>query len=729
MSEYFDRESIKAQAGFYALASVKPEQPIPGGMQFLTSNGLLNIYFYHPGVLRFQFETSEAIDYGLLIGQREDVTCEVQTQDNSVVLTADATECHITLSPFSFQILKNNKVILESINDCSMEGPTRFFAFAANEAHAWQVSFALKSGEPVYGLGEKFGRLNHRGELITNWNYDALGINAERSYKNNPFAWSPEGWGVFVHTPGRVKHSVGYSPWSHRSYLFQVEDTNLDFFVFTQTTPADIIDSYTNLTGKSPFLPEWSFGVWLARAYYYTAEELLDAVTNMREREIPLDVVLLDGRAWHKPSTRFDFSWDPERYPDPAGFVKQLSDLNVRLCLWEYPYISTLNPLFGELANCGFLLKTEQGNPYIHNWLPEPICCMYPQLSPSGIIDFTNPDAYDWFRDQHKALFEIGVAVLKTDFGESVPEHVVAYNGDRGKRLHNVYSLLYNRCVYEATKLYGQGDAMVWARSGWTGSQRFPLGWGGDPQSDWEGLAASIRGALSWGMSGVPFYAHDIGGWYGTLKDRELFVRWTQAGVLSSHTRFHGIGPREPWIFGPEIEHIIKKWIQFRYRLIPYIRHCEKEACRTGLPVMRAMPLAFPDDKASWAFEEQYLLGPSLLVAPITQQGGSVKIYLPHGNWYDLNTGEKFEGGRVILYEGVPLDKCPMFGREGGWLNLGPIVQHTGQLDGKARETEIWVFGVPDPEIGYKSENIELAEDGGNRKLLVAENIKLTNFT
>jgi alpha-D-xyloside xylohydrolase len=728
MSEYFNRESTTAQQGFHALASVKPKQPIPAGMQFYTTNGLLDIYYFRPGVIRFHFQVDETVDYGLLIGEPQEVSCDIQSLENRVILTAGRIDCNITLSPFSFQIMKDGCVLIESIDDCSMEGPTRFYAFAANEEAVWQVSMALKSSEPVYGLGEKFGRLNHRGELITNWNFDALGINAERSYKNNPFAWSPRGWGVFIHTPGRVKHAVGYSPWSHRSYVLQVEDTNLDFFLFTQPTPAEIIDEYTNLTGKSPALPEWSYGIWLARAFYTTADDLLNAVKGMRDRHIPLDVIVLDGRAWHKPNTRFDFSWDPDRYPDPAGFIQQLRDLNVRLCLWEYPYISIRNPLFAELANRGFLLKTTQGSPYIHTWLPEPISCMLPQLSPSGIIDLTNPEAYEWYRDQHKPLFEIGVAVMKTDFGESIPEHVRAYNGDSGKRLHNVYALLYNRCVYEATQRYGNGEALVWGRAGWTGSQRFPMGWGGDPQSDWEGLAASIRGALSWGMSGVPFYAHDIGGWYGTLKDPELFVRWTQAGVLSSHTRFHGIGPREPWIFGTEIEKIIKKWVDFRYRLIPYLRLCEQEASQTGLPVMRAMPLAFPDDKAAWAFEEQYMLGPSVLVAPIIQPGGSVEVYLPNGNWYDLNTGEALTGGKVILYEGVPLDKCPIFGREGGWMNLGPIVQHTGQLEDENREQEVWVFGKPDPSIGLQSDNIRIENKGDMRKLIMPGSIQMTQF-
>jgi len=723
MSEYFERVSLQVQKGFHRVASIKPLQPIPGGMRFLCESGQLDIHYFAPGVIRFSFKTGDGVDYGLLTTEPQEIACHIEPFDRGIALNAGGISLEVTLSPFSFKLKRSGNLILESITDCSMEGPTRFHAFAHSAKPAWQISLALKSGEPVYGLGEKFGRLDHRGEMITSWNSDALGVNAERSYKNTPFAWSPEGWGFFVNTPSRVTHAVGHSHWSHRSYIAQVEDTNLDFFLFAADTPAEIINAYTVLTGKTPLLPVWSYGLWMARAYYRTADELLDVVKEMRARQIPLDVILLDGRAWHKPETRFDFSWDPERYPDPVGFIRQLDAYHVRLCLWEYPYISTFNPLFNELANRGYLLKTLDGQTYIHQWLPEPYELMLPQLCPSGIIDFTNPNAYAWFRDQHKVLFEMGVAVMKTDFGEAVPEQVVAYNGDSGTRLHNVYALLYNRCVYEATQLYAQGQPMVWGRSGWTGSQRYPMGWGGDPQSDWEGLAASIRGGQSWGMSGGPFYAHDIGGWYGALKDLELFVRWTQAGVMCSHTRFHGGGPREPWIFGPEVESIICQWIKWRYRLIPYLRACEREASQTGMPVMRSMALAFPKERAAWSFEEQYMLGPSLLVSPIIQSGGHGEVYLPKGGWYDFSTGQRYEGGQVISLENVPLDQMPVYGREGSCLPLGPAVQHTGELATGDVIDELWIFGDPDPAITLDIDQAKLEEINGNWQFTLPEGV------
>jgi alpha-D-xyloside xylohydrolase len=291
-----------------------------------------------------------------------------------------------------------------------------------------------------------------------------------------------------------------------------------------------------------------------------------------------------------------------------------------------------------------------------------------------------------------------------------------------------VYARLYNQCVFEATQRYAEGNPMIWSRAGWTGSQLFPIGWGGDPQSDWEGLAASIRGGQAWGVSGVPFYAHDIGGWYGNLKDPELFVRWTQAGVMSSHMRFHGTGPREPWIFGTKIEKIVTDWINWRYQLIPYLRLCEYEAHLNGMPVMRSMALAFPDDKASWSFEEQYLLGPSLLVAPITQAGGYADVYLPKGTWYNIWNGERIDGGRVLNLKNIPLEEIPIFGREGYWLPLGPVVESTDRLKGDDVINEVWTFGEPLLSFSMQTEKIKAQTIDGRVILSTPIDFKVTKF-
>ena len=324
---------------------------------------------------------------------------------------------------------------------------------------------------------------------------------------------------------------------------------------------------------------------------------------------------------------------------------------------------------------------------------------------PSGIIDFTNPGAYAWYRDQHKQLFEIGVSVMKTDYGEAVPEDVVAYNGDSGKRLHNVYTHLYNRCVYEAAEMYSQDEPMVWGRAAWAGGQRYPVQWGGDPQADWEGLAACIRGGQAWGMSGGPFYAHDIGGFAIGNPEPELYIRWAQAGVMASHTRFHGIGEREPWIYGEQAENIVRKWLAWRYQLIPYQQGCALEAARTGMPVMRSMVLAFPEDRIAWQFDQQYMLGGSLLVVPVLVPGGKVRFYLPAGKWYDIWNQTWVEGPGAFERE-APLDHIPVFGRAGTILPLGPAVQHTGELKAGLDLEQVWAFGTP--QTGMELPGLEL---------------------
>lgn len=671
----------------------------------------LDVTVYAPGILRLRLGRSDRPDYGLLAAPPDPRPLTTTTADGVVRLDGGDIQLEFSDNPLHFVLRRHGQPVLRSITDGHFTRPHRLPPFARTD-RGWIVSLNLDSGEPVYGLGEKFGPLNHRGQLITSWVQDALGVNAEISYKNCPFAWSPAGWGLFVHTPGRVTHGVGYGQWSHRSYVVEVEDDALDLFLLWGDKPAEILERYTWLTGRAPRPPRWSYGVWLSRAYYRDAEEALAAARAARKKGYPCDVLTLDGRAWLDTETRFSFEWDPKRYPKPAEFTKELKDLDLRLCVWEYPLVSVHSPLFGELADKGWLLKQEDGQPYVYDWDPGPFGAVLTPLPPSGLVDFTNPEAYTWYGEAHQKLFDDGIDVIKTDFAEQVPDDARAANGDGGSRLHNVYPLLYNRCVYEASRQRFGDDALVWGRAGWTGSQRYPIQWGGDPQGDWEGLAASIRGGLSWGMSGAPFYSHDIGGFYGGDPDPELFLRWMQAGVLMSHCRFHGIGNRDPWAFGPEAEEIVRQWLDLRYRLIPYLEGCAEEAHRTGMPVMRAMPLAFPEDRASWSFEEQYMLGDVLLVMPVLRPGGLCRGYLPKGEWFDFWSGDAIPGGQVFERV-VPLDQLPVFARSGTALPLGPAVRHTGEITCENHLERLRFFGLPRTRPRLRETSVTIEAEGG----------------
>ena len=631
-------------------------------------------------------------DYDMLIQEPKAMPINVASGANSTIITGAGYRLEMHHSPFSFALFNGDRRIQRSPTDGHFVRKFRLPPIAKVD-QGWFIGLDLNASEPVYGLGEKWGRLDKRGQLLRSYNHDALGVNAEISYKNTPFAWSPHGWGVFVHTPAPVTHAVGHPSWSQRSYGLLVEDSSADIFLLAADSPAEMIGCYTALTGTAPVPPKWSLGVILSKAYYRDAEELLATARKVREQQMPCDVITLDGRAWQDTQTRFAFEWDPSRYPDPAVVIDELKALNFKICVWEYPLVSVDNPLFEQMAAKGWLLKhRDTGETYRYQWDTSCFGEVLTPLPESGIVDFTHPEAYQFWRDSHKPLFDLGVDMIKADFGEQIEADMLAFNGDSGNRLHNVYSLLYNRCVYEAAERYCKTGPFLFSRSSWIGCQRYPAQWGGDPQADWGGLAASLRGGLSWGLSGAPFYATDIGGFYGDQRDDELYVRWTQAAIFSAHIRLHGIGAREPWSYSAEAEAAVTQALKLRYQLLPTINQAVTSASATGLPVQRAMVLACPDERAAWGFEEQFMLGDSMLVAPCLQPGGEVEVYLPatiSNQWRRFPSGDIFAGGCSHKLR-LSLDEMAAFVPADNRISLGPDRQFIEDNDKEPPVVSLW---------------------------------------
>ncbi|HVE51511.1 MAG TPA: TIM-barrel domain-containing protein, partial [Casimicrobiaceae bacterium] len=408
------------------------------GASFATSTGdIVEASAYGPGVFRIRIGPNARPDYGIVVAKAK--PCEVtQRSDDVTTLTSGEAMLELSGGPLRFRLSWEGQVVVESITDQHVRGFTRLPAFGRiREGGEWTAGIALTSGEPVYGLGEKFGPLDKRGQLVHSQVDGALGVNIGLSYKNTPFAWSPGGrrgaWGVFAHTPGRVAHGVGHPDWSHRTYALVVDDEALDLFLFAAKTPADILALYTDLTGRAPAVPRWSLGLWVSRAYYKTPEEAIEVAKQLRERRIPCDVITLDGRAAWDTRTRFDFRWDPARLADAKASLAALHAQNLRVCVWEYPLVSIHGRLFAELFARDFLLTTTQGDPYVMSWdtssATSPSGNVATLPPESGIVDFTNPQAYAWWRDAHRTLFEEGVDVITSDFGEQVPDDAGASNG------------------------------------------------------------------------------------------------------------------------------------------------------------------------------------------------------------------------------------------------------------------------------------------------------------
>jgi len=665
-----------------------------------SKDGNLHIQLLENGI-RLKTEKQSDIDYGLLIKQPIEERLTLSNQKSQSLILSKNYKLVIQHKPFSFELFNTaGKLLISTSTDGHFVRRHRLPPLAKTN-QAWLLSIALSSNEAIYGLGEKWGALNKRGQLVRSHNHDALGVNAEISYKNTPFCWSPEGWGIFAHTPSPVTHAVGYPHWSQRSYSVLVEDEHLDLFLFAEATKSEntalqMLKNYTRLTGNAPIPPRWSGGVILSKAYYKDADDILSAAQAVRNRNMPCDVITFDGRAWQDTDTRFAFEWCKQRYPHPESVIKKLKNLHFKICVWEYPLISIKHKWFKEFAKKGWLIKDKRtGEAYEYQWDRQAFGKVLTPLPNSGIVDFTHPDAYEFWRDAHKDLFDLGVDMIKADFGEQIEDvNMLAANGESGHNLHNVYAHLYNRCVYEACEKFSTSGAFIFSRAAWIGSQRFNSQWGGDPQADWEGMQANIRGGISWGLSGAPFYATDVGGFYKDTRNDALYVRWAQAAIFSAHYRLHGIGAREPWSYSKEAEQAVMQALQLRYRLQAYLHKTMQQAHSDSLPVQRAMVLAFPNEKQAWAFENQFMFGDDLLVVPCFNPQGTVEYYLPKGEWvrFDISqqTPETLEGSTVYC-DTLELDEIAVFAKVGTRIPLNNAVEHTDQLGKKIKVTDTWI--------------------------------------
>jgi len=492
---------------------------------------------------------------------------------------------------------------------------------------------SLGVGEYVYGLGERFTAFIKNGQVVDIWNKDG-GTSSEQAYKNIPFYLTNRGYGVFVNHPEQVSFEVASEKVSR--VQFSVAGQSLEYFVIYGPTPKEVLEKYTALTGRPALPPPWSFGLWLTTSFTTAYDEatVTSLIQGMADRDVPLHVFHFDC-FWMKEFQWCDFEWDKRTFPDPAAMLKRLKDRGLRICVWINPYIAQRSPLFAEGVRQEYLLKKPNRDIWQTDlWQPG-----------MGIVDLTNPAARQWFGDKLRALVDMGVDCFKSDFGERIPTDVAYFDGSDPAKMHNYYSYLYNKTVFEVLReRRGDGEAVLFARSATAGGQQFPVHWGGDCETTFEAMAESLRGGLSLGLSGFGFWSHDIGGFEGT-PSKEVYKRWIAFGLLSSHSRLHGNQSyRVPWLFDEEAVDVLRLFTKLKCRLMSYLYAQALEATHKGIPMMRAMMLEFPDDPSCDYLDRQYMLGESLLVAPVFSHDGVVTYYLPPGRWTNFFTGEVVEG-------------------------------------------------------------------------------------
>ena len=496
-------------------------------------------------------------------------------------------------------------------------------------------SLMLDVGECVYGLGERFAAYVKNGQSIDMWNADG-GTASEQTYKNIPFYMTNRGYGVFVEDTSDVSFEVASE--KVERVQFSAEGETIVYDVIYGVTPKAVLDGYTALTGRPALMPAWSFGLWLSTSFTtnYDEKTATSFIQGMADRDIPLSVFHFDC-FWMKGFNWCDFTWDEETFPDPVGMLKRYHDRGLHLCCWINPYIGQASPLFREGMEHGYLLKKTNGDVWQTDlW-----------QAGMGILDVTNPDARAWYCDHLRKILRMGVDCLKTDFGERIPVRDIAYyDGKDPLHMHNYYTFLYNKMVFDLLKEErGEGEAILFARSATAGSQQFPVHWGGDNSASYVSMAETLRAGLSMSHSGFGFWSHDISGFEQTAP-ADVYKRWAAFGLLSSHSRLHGSSSyRVPWLFDEESCDVVRKFTRLKCRLMPYLYGAAVEAHEHGTPMMRPMMLEFPDDPACDTLDRQYMMGESLLVAPVFHADSHVDYYLPDGLWTSLLDGRKVQGG------------------------------------------------------------------------------------
>jgi alpha-D-xyloside xylohydrolase len=655
------------------------------------------IEFVSPRTIRLRMKTSpdpitDETSLMLLGNPPKDKSWRTEKDDKSITYRSAHGTITIIKDPWEIQIRDSSGKLLTTTQNFNVTKgsfsaplPFSFVRRAEDFGRQMAAAFRLSPDEKIFGLGESFTRLNKRGQKVIVVTRDGMGVQTSLLYKPIPFFMSSNGYGMFLHTSVPITMDIGQA--YDQSNIIYLGDGSLDCFIFLGE-PKEILSEYTALTGRSPVPPLWSFGFWMSRITYKAEDEVRDVAAKLRQHRIPSDVIHLDT-GWFETDWRSDYKFSTTRFRDPAKMIADLKRDGFHISLWQYTYFTRKNSLYPEIVDNGLAVRNPGGLP------PDE----------DATLDFSNPDTVKWYQNKLAGLLKLGVGAIKVDFGEGAPYNGLYASGKTGLYEHNLYPLRYNKAVADITKQI-TGESIIWARSAWAGSQRYPLHWGGDAENTNSAMAAQLRGGLSFGLSGFTYWSHDAGG-FVERAPRDLYRRWLGFGVLTSHTRAHGVPPREPWEYDPEFVDIYKRTVELKYSLMPYIIAQAKESSARGYPMLRTLFFEYPNDPTSWFIEDEYMFGSNLLVAPLIEDSDTRKVYLPPGSWIDYQSGKVYAGGQ---WHQITAGKVPVIAlvKDHSVIPHIAIAQSTSQMDWKNIELRVFstdrsaatgLFALPDGDL------------------------------
>jgi len=719
--------AFPARAEWSGIGEMRAPSRQGNSLRFDNAQGVAVVTALSPEVVRVRVTRGgEGRDHSYAVVSRDfgDPGARFVIEPARSIITTSALRVTIQHAPFRVAFTTRGGQSLDE------DDARRGIAFDGSANRVWK---RLRNDEYIYGFGEKIGPLNKRGWKLggynfTMWNSDTFGYDSSTDplYVSVPFYMvlrSGVAHGIFFDNTFRSNFDVGHQ--TEGLLSFGAEGGALDYYFIYGPEPKKVIERYTALTGRMPLPPLWSLGYHQCRYSYYPESKVRFIADNFRERGIPADVIWLDI---HYQDAYKPFTWDRKRFPDPARMIGDLRKQGFRTVTIVDPHPARERgyvPYETGLAGDHFV-KNPDGSIYEAPVWPSKAedgdapDWSKPPGTPSVFPDFSKASTRAWWGGLYAGFLNDGVAGIWNDMNEpaifdtptgTMPLEVRHDNEGSPtdhREIHNVYGMLMTKSTYEGLrKLRPNERPFILSRASFAGGQRYTALWPGDNVSDWTALRATIPTLLGMGLSGFPFVGSDIGG-FAETPTAELYTRWLQAGVfypfMRTHTTF-GTPDQEPWSYGTEHEAINRRAIELRYQLLPQLYNVMRESAESGLPAMRPMMLEYPDDGTTWGMEDQFLFGSDLLIAPVLREGVRQRgVYLPRGEWYNFWSGERHSGGKWISVP-VTLASLPIFVRGGAFIFEQPVVQHTGEMPGKALEVVLFPSGSSE---GW------LYEDDGN---------------